>query len=67
MKFGQFIEYNMRKNFLKKSYSMCGGESIVRLFSKKSKLSLSLDQYPKVLYSFFLLYAKLRVIEIYWN
>ena len=40
MKFGQFIEYNMRKNFLKKSYTMCGGESIVRLFSKKIKIEL---------------------------
>ena len=40
MKFGQFIEYNMRKHFLKKSYTMCGGESIVRLFSKKIKIEL---------------------------
>ena len=34
-------------------------------FLKKSKLSISLNQYSKVLYSLFLLYAKLRAIEIY--
>ena len=43
MKFGQLIEYDMRKNFLEKSYTMYGGETIPRPFSKKSKLSLSLD------------------------
>ena len=36
-------------------------------FSKKSKLSISLDQQSKVLYSLSLLYAKLRTIEIYWS
>ena len=44
MKFGQLTEYNMRNNFLKKTYSKCRGETIPRLFSKKSKLSISLDQ-----------------------
>ena len=44
MKFGQLIEYNMRKFFLEKSYITCGGETVPRLFSKKSKLSVSLDQ-----------------------
>ena len=34
-------------------------------FLKKSKLSISLNQYSKVLYNLFLLYAKLRAIEIY--
>ena len=43
MKFGQLIEYN-RNIFDKKSYSKCGGETISRSFSKKSKLSISLDQ-----------------------
>ena len=65
MKVGQLIEYNMRNNFLEKSYSECGGETNPRPFSEKLKLSISLDQYSKVLYSFFLLYAKLRAIEIY--
>ena len=67
MKFGQFIEYNMRNIFLETSYTWCGGETIPRPVSKKSELSISLDQCSKVLYSLFLLYAKLRAIEIYGN
>ena len=34
MKFGQFIEYNMRNILLEKSYTKCGVESIPRPFSK---------------------------------
>ena len=67
MKFSQLIEYNMRNIFLEKSYTKCGGETIPRPFSKKSKLSISLDQYSKVLYILFLLFAKLRTIESDWN
>ena len=63
MKFGQLIECNMRNIFLEKSYTKCGGETIPRPFSKKSKLSISLDQYSKALYNLFLLFAKLRTIE----
>ena len=44
MKFGELIEYNMRNIFLETSYTKCGGETIPRPFSKKSKLSISLDQ-----------------------
>ena len=44
VKFGQLIEYNMRKIFLEKSYSKCGGETCPKPFSKKSKLSIALDQ-----------------------
>ena len=44
MKIGQFIEYNMRNIFLDKSRTKCAGETIPRPFSKKSKLSISLDQ-----------------------
>ena len=65
MKFGQLIECNMRNIFLEKSYTKCGRETIPRPFSKKSKLSISLDQYPKCLNCLFSLYAKLRAIEIY--
>ena len=43
MEFGQLIEYNMRNNFLEKSFTKRGGETISRPFSKKSKLSMSLD------------------------
>ena len=52
MKFGQLIEYNLRKVFLEKSYTKRGAETIPRPFFKKSKLSISLDQYSKVLYIF---------------
>ena len=44
MKFGQLIEYNMRNIFVEKSYTKCGGETIPRPLSKKSKLSISRDQ-----------------------
>ena len=60
MKFHQLREYNMRKIFLEKSYTKCGGETIPRPFSKQSNLSISPDQQSKVLYSLPLLYAKLR-------
>ena len=43
MKLGQLIEYNMRNIFVKKSYTKRGGETITRLFFKKSKLSISSD------------------------
>ena len=44
MKFGQLIEYNIRNISLKKSFSKCGGETIPRQYSKKSKLGVFLDQ-----------------------
>ena len=44
VEFGQLIEYNMRNIFLGKLHTKCGGETISRLFSKNSKLNLSLDQ-----------------------
>ena len=52
MKFGQLTEHNMRNIFLEKSYKECGGETIPRSFSIKSKLSISPDQ-SKVSYNFF--------------
>ena len=63
--FGQLIEYNTRNNCLEESFKSCGGETIQRPFFKKSKLTIPLDQCSKVLYSFFLLNAKLRAIKIY--
>ena len=41
MKFGQFIEHNMRNIVLEKSYIKRGGETSTKTFSKKSKLSIS--------------------------
>ena len=43
MKFSQLIEYKMKKMFLEKSFTKFEGETITRPFSKKSKLSISLD------------------------
>ena len=54
MRFGQLIEYNMRNIFVKKLYTKYGGKTIPRPLSKKSKFSISLDQYCKVLTSLFL-------------
>ena len=41
MKFGKLY---MRNIFFEKSYTKYGGETIPRLFCKKSKVSISLDQ-----------------------
>ena len=43
MKFGQLLEYNMKNIFVETSYTKCGGGTIPRPFSKKLKLSRSLD------------------------
>ena len=44
MKFGQSIEYKMRIIYVEKSYTKCAGATIPRPLSKKSKLSIYLDQ-----------------------
>ena len=64
MKSGQLIEYTMRAIFLEKSLSKCGGDTIPRPFSKKSKLNISLDQQSKDSRSLFLFYAKWRAIKL---
>ena len=64
MKFGLLIEYNTKNIFVEKSYTKCAGEIIPRPLCKKSKLSLYLDQYRKVLNSLFLLCDNFRAIEI---
>ena len=43
-KFGHLIEYNMKNIFIEKSYTKCVTETIPRTLSKKSKLSISMDQ-----------------------
>ena len=65
MKVSQLIEYNLTNIFLEESYTKHGEETIPRPFFKKSKLRISLDQYSKVLYILFLLFAKFRTIEIH--
>ena len=70
-KFGQLIEHNTRNIFLKKLYTKCGGEISPRTFSKKLKLSISLNQQPEILHTLFLLYVKTgsksRTTKIHWN
>ena len=46
--FGQLIECSMRRIFLEKSSSKFGGEISARIFSKKSKSSITVDQQPKI-------------------
>ena len=62
MEFDQLIGYNMRYNFLEKSYTSCGGETINRRFSQKLKFSVSLHQWFEISYSLFLLHLKLKAI-----
>ena len=50
MKFGQLIECNMKNIILEKSYTKCDGETSLRPFSEKLRLSKSLDQQSKILY-----------------
>ena len=61
--FGQLTERNMRNIFFEKSYTKCDGDTIPRLFPKKSKLSISRDQYSKASYSLLLWYTKLTSIR----
>ena len=63
MKFSQLIEYNMRNIFLEKSYTKCGGDTITRPFYKSSNLSMSLDQWSKVLWAYLILFQ----VEEYQN
>ena len=53
IKFGQLIEHNIRNAFLGKSYTKCVGKTSFGLFYGNCKLSVSLDQPSKMLYSFF--------------
>ena len=54
----------MTNIFFLKSYAKSARETIPRPLSKKSKLSISLDQKCKVLNSLILSYANLRAMEI---
>ena len=65
MKFVQLIEHNIRNIFREKSTTKCDGKINPRPFSGKLELSISLDQPSKVLCCLFLLYPKLRSIEIH--
>ena len=60
IKFAQLVEYSMRNIFLEKPYRKCGGKTSPRLFFKKSKLSISLDQQSEVLHSQFSLHVQVE-------
>ena len=62
MKFGQFIECNMKIIFHEKSFLKCDAEISPRTFSEKVE---HISNEPKILCSLFLFYAKLRAIETY--
>ena len=66
LKSGQLIEYKMKHNSWK-IMSNCGGETFPRPFSKKIKIEYISESIVYSLYSLFLLYVKLRAIEVYWN
>ena len=65
IKFGQVIECSMKNVFLEKSFTKCGGETSPRSFSKKSKLTKTLNQQSEILIGFFLTISKLRTTKIY--
>ena len=50
----------MKNIFLEKLYAKCGEETSPRLFFKKLKLSMFLDQQPEYLYSLFSLYFQVE-------
>ena len=67
MKIGQLTEYNMKNIFVEKSYTNYARETISRPLSKISSLTISLDQYCKLLNNLFLLYANLLYAKGYQN
>ena len=63
----QLREYNMKNIFLEKPYTKFGGETSPRPFSKKLKLSISLDQQSEFLFSSFYWISKWMTITMYQN
>ena len=61
---GQLIKYNTRNTVFENSYTKCGIETLPRLFYKTSNGAYLVINCIK-LYAVFLLYTKLRAIEIY--
>ena len=50
----------MKNIFIENLYANCDGETILRPFSKKLKLIISLDQQSENLYSMCLLYVQVK-------
>ena len=64
MIFDQLKDGNIRNTFFEKTCTKCGEEASPNSFSKKSKLSIFLDQHSEILYSLILLYVQ---VENYQN
>ena len=64
MKFGQLIVCNMRNILLEQSFTKCGGKTSPRPFSEILKLSISLDQQSKDLYSLLLFYGYRNISKL---
>ena len=60
----------MRNIFLEKFCTKCVGETILRLFFKKSKLSVYVDQQSEIPYSLLLLYVQVedyqKTLKLMW-
>ena len=65
MKFGQLKEYDMRKIYLEKLYTKCGGEIVFRPSSKKSKWACFWVNSLKFYTACFYYCIKLRAIDMY--
>ena len=65
IKFGQLREYNMKNIFIEKPCTKYGGETSPRPFSKKLKLSISLDQQFEFLFSSFYCISKWMTTTMY--
>ena len=50
----------MKNIFLEKSYTKCSGDTSSNLFSKKTKLGISLDQWSEILRSLFVFYIQVK-------
>ena len=75
MKFGELIEYNVRKNFLKKSYRKLGRKTCSRpyfvikkaLYDKKAsglKLRFNIFRQPSTWPTIKTIYKKLQTIDL---
>ena len=65
MKLGQIIEYNMRYNFIKQSYTKRGGETSLRDFSKNRNSAYLSIKHLKFYTVYFYCMSKSRTTKIY--
>ena len=63
MKFVQIMEYKMKNIFLQTSVTKGGEETTPRLFYKKSKVNLFLDQHSEMLKSLFIFHVQVGVYK----